>query len=170
MTRPPLPPPRRLWRAWVVIAIVAAAAPTGRAQFLPEADELVHRHARTGYPTIHVYVWGAADLPGIWEVEESVDLVEVLTVARLRGVGEAQSEIDQETSVRVYRRDGGEGRTLIFATPLDSLLTPTAAAPPLEDGDVVAIEVTRSRSFGWRDVSTVVGTLSSLALLLLRLL
>lgn len=152
----------------VALVLAVLAVGSAAAQTLPDAEDIVYRHARTGYPTLYVYVWGAAERSGIWEVEETISLVELLSAARVRGVAGAQPSIRQRATVRLFRTEG-DGRELVFERSLEALLASAEGAPPFADGDVVTVELVQSRPFGWRDAGTVIGVVSSVALLVIRL-
>jgi hypothetical protein len=155
----------------LLVGVAALWAPPAAGQTLasvPDAEDIVYRHARPGYATVQLYVWGAADRPGIWEVEETIGLVELLSAARVRGAAGVQPAYKQETIVRLFRQ-AGDGRGLVFERSLESVLASPASTPALSDGDVVTVELVQSRRFGWRDAGVVVGTVSSVALLVIRL-
>lgn len=147
------------------------AAGSAWAQSSPLATSgstFTHEYARAGRATITVYVWGAVQAPGTWKVEQEVDLVELLSAIRVPGTGESDPRTKKRTVVRIYRKTAG-ARALVYETRLDDLLTQDAVYPGLADQDVLQVEtITRSR-FGWRDISAVTGTISSLLLLAFRL-
>ena len=174
----------------VLLAAIASVPTLALAQILPPEPEVVHRYARPGQPVINVYVWGAAGLSGVWEVEAATDLVELLSLARPEGIGVIQPGTRQDATVSVYRlavptggaavaslgplapaasREGAGGpRELVYSGPLDSLLVSAGPGFALAEADVVTVEVRQTRPFGWRDITTIVGTAASLAVLILR--
>jgi protein involved in polysaccharide export with SLBB domain len=145
--------------------------PSSAAQTLPEEgeDTYVHRYARAGRATITVYVWGQVDMPGIWRVEPETGLVELLSAARVPGVGTDQPQVRRRTVLRIYRAGEGDRRK-VFDRSLEQIVTTAADAPPLQEGDVVEVKETQNARLTFRDVIGYVGTAASLTLLVLRII
>lgn len=130
------------------------------------AQESEFTHARPGYPTKKIYVLGAVGAAGVWNVEQDTDLLELLTVVRLSGVGTTGRGTRQDAVIHIYR--GTEGnRTEIYSGKLQSILVGSKQYPDLLDGDVLSVE-TRTR-IGLLSVATWAGSAASLALLILRI-
>lgn len=151
-----------------MLFVLAVPAP---AQSIPEmapGAAYTHQYARPGRATISVYVWGAVGTPGTWKVEPEVDLVELLSAVQVPGIGQSDPRTKRNTFVRIYRKADGE-RSLVYETQLEALLTQQVIYPGLRDQDVLQVETVSKARFGWRDISAVVGTASSILLLALRL-
>lgn len=136
---------------------------------IPDLDEaFAYRYAEEGRTTIDVYVWGAVGRPGIWKVESDVDLIELLSVAQVPGVGQVDASVDQTVMLQIYRTQGGRRQT-VYSEQLDLILASGQAYPALQDGDVLEVITRRRRRFGLQVVSQLVGTAASLALLIIRI-
>lgn len=162
---------RRLFAPAAALALLLsfATADLGYGQALPSEMELTQRYAPPGVPTQTVYIWGAVGVPGVWRVEQDIDLVELLSAARLTGVGRDEPGTRESNRVQVFRQSGGSGRQLVYEATLDEVLSPGATYPTLQDQDIIEVETIRKNRFGWRDVGTVLSIGSSLTLLALRL-
>lgn len=136
---------------------------------LPSEMELTQRYAPPGVPTQTIYIWGSVGVPGVWRVEQDIDLVELLSAARLTGVGRDDPGVRESNRIQVYRRSGGEGRELVYEASLDDVLSPGATYPTLQDQDVIEVETVTRNRFGFRDAISLIGTGASLTLLVLRI-
>lgn len=128
----------------------------------------VNQYARSGRPTITVFIWGEVGTPGVWRVEPDVDLIELLSVVRVTGIGVDEVGTRRRTILRIYREEGGQ-RSEIYNVPLERIVSEGGAYPAFQDGDVLEV-VTRSRGrVSFRIVAQVIGAASAVALLIIRL-
>ena len=149
--------------------LASSLAPDSRAQDSdPPPEELTQTYARPGIPTQTIYIWGDVGTAGVWRVERNIDLVELLSAARLTGIGQANPGYRSRTVIQVHRRSGS-GHTLVYEATAEELLAPDATYPGLEDQDVVEVERRTRRKIGFQLISSIVGTAASLTLLVLRL-
>lgn len=130
------------------------------------AQDPVYEYARPGYPTKTIYVWGAVSSAGIWRVESNTELIEFLSAVRVPGFGSDQRGGSGDLVLRIYR-NGPDGRDEIYTESIKNLLVGRPDYPALQDMDIVTIEV--RRRIGWQSVASVVGALSSVTLLIIRL-
>ena len=147
--------------------LLMTLAPASVAQSIPQ-NQYVNQYARTGRPTIDVFIWGEVGTPGLWRVEPDIDLIELLSVARVTGVGLEEPDISRRVSLRIYREEGGQ-RSEIYSQQLDHILTGGRAYPTLQDGDILEVVTRRRRRLGLQTVTQIVGTAASLTLLILRI-
>ncbi|CAM3256257.1 hypothetical protein [Rhodothermus bifroesti] len=104
---------------------------------------------RPGRPTMVVYIWGAVGQPGIWRVEREVDLISLLSAARVPGVGSSPQGVSQRYLVRIFRDIGGN-RQEIYQERLEHLVGGGSRPyPPLQEGDILVVEVRQRARFGW---------------------
>ena len=161
----------RFYRPAALVLSLLCLVPDGAsAQSLLSPSEetaYMHHYARPGRATISVYVWGTVEFPGIWRVEREVDLVEFLSALRVPEVGQSDARTSRRTVLRIYRKAANQ-RSMTYQASLDELLTQQAIYPTLEDEDVLQVETISRKRLGWRDIGTIVGTVSSLVLLALR--
>jgi len=165
--------PRLVIGAWLgvvltVFLFLSATIPSPvAAQAFPTEATFVKNFARPGQPTMIVYLWGNVAQAGLWRVEPNVDLIELLTAAQVPGVGTRTPGIRQNIFVNVYRSTNSRQR--IYRRDITKLLEEAAEYPTLQPQDIVEIEIRERRSFGLRTVSAIIGTISSITLLALRL-
>jgi protein involved in polysaccharide export with SLBB domain len=162
-----------LWLAGLALVLWGFAPQATAQQVTP------YEYARPGRPTMTLYVWGAVSRPGIWEVEEEIALVELLSLVNVQAGRATREGVREERFVRIYRggaRGGREvtapysARQLIFDALLEEVLKGERAAPALADGDILVLEVeTHERVLTFRNVSSFIGTAASLTLLIIRL-
>lgn len=144
-----------------VLALCLVASP-GMAQ-----DNFAYNYTRPGRAAITVYLWGEVGSPGIWRVEPDIDLIELLSAARVRERVD-EPGISQLTSLRIYREEGGQ-RNEIYNQPMDQILSEARTYPTLQDGDILEVVIRRRRRIGLQTIAQAVGAVSSLTLLILRL-
>jgi len=122
---------------------------------------------RPGRPTMIVYIWGAVGQPGIWRVERGVDLIPLLSAARVPGVGTSPQGVRQHYLVRIFRDTGG-GRREIYQERLEKLVRGGARPyPPLQEGDILVVEMRQRTRFGWRTAFEITRTIAQMLTLYL---
>jgi hypothetical protein len=131
-------------------------------------DDYVNRYARPGRATQTIYVWGAVSQPGIWEVEKGTGLVELFSVVRPTGFGTESPRTQREVVVRIRRSSNGRSRVAHEFELQELLERSPDERPALEAGDILEVRTIEERSFSFRTFSTIVGTLSSVTLLIIR--
>jgi hypothetical protein len=135
---------------------------------LPE-QPYVNEFARPGQPTMTLYLWGAVGTTGIWRVERDVDLIQLLSVAGVPGVGTSERDVRRRFVLHIYRDEDGERRE-IYAEEVENLIGGGAApVPALQDGDILAIETRERRRISVNLVFTTLRTVSSFLSLYLLL-
>lgn len=156
------------------LLIAAAAVGPAPAVGQPGAElggeeSYVYRYARPGEATETVYIWGAVDQPGIWEIEPGTDLVELFSVVRPTGYGTEGTGTKTRVELRIYRSTNGEPRVVSEMQLGELLEMPPPQRPSLQAEDVIEVRTVQTRKFGFQTVGTIVGTLSSLTLLVIRI-
>lgn len=132
-------------------------------------SEHVYTYARPGHATHTVYVWGAVNQPGIWKIEPGTDLVEFLSIIRPSGFGVETASTRQDVILRIHRSTRGESR-VVHELKLDELLGMTPSRrPSLQAEDVLEVRTVEKRKFSFQTFTSVLGTVSSLVLLGLRI-
>jgi len=126
---------------------------------LPE-QSYVNEFARPGQPTMTLYLWGSVGTTGIWRVEQDVDAIQLLSVAGVPGLGASESEVRQRFILHIYREEAGK-RSQVYEVDIENLIGGEATAPPLQDGDILAIEVETRRRISIGLVFTTLRTISS---------
>lgn len=127
-----------------------------------------NRYARPGRPTMTVYLWGEAGTTGIWQVERETGLIELLSAARVPGLGSDNPEFNRRVLVNIYRQEG-ESRRQIYQRRLEELVQGVQDYPSLQENDIVEIRAEQSRRLSFSTIAQYIGTASSIVLLLLRL-
>jgi len=160
----------RAWIAMAMLVLSTAVPQISSSQGLGLDQGFVNRYAPPGSSTIQVYIWGSVATPGIWRIQPSLDLVELLSAVRVTGVGQDQPGFNQQVRLRIYRTTGGDRRE-IYEERLDNVLAEGASYPTLQEGDVLEVETQQRRSFleKTRTITGLVGSAASLILLYLRI-
>jgi protein involved in polysaccharide export with SLBB domain len=154
-----------------MLFLTAALGPrAARGQPEVGADEgYVNTYARPGEATQTVYVWGAVGTPGIWEIETGTGLVELFSVVRPTGYGQESPGRRTRVRLRIHRTTNGETRVAHEMRLSELLEMAPQERPSLQPQDVIEVRSVQTRKFSFETVSTVVGTLSSVTLLIIRL-
>lgn len=129
----------------------------------PVSEELegVRVYGRPGIPKITIYVWGGQTQAGVWLVEEDTDLIEFLSISARGDVTIRQPERRSETFIKIFRGTSQRGNDPFFEANVNDLFSRQESYPSLQDGDILVVETRVRREFTWRDLSQVVGTLTS---------
>jgi len=162
--------------SWIVIMFLVAlvgapnAARPANAQDLPLPEQsYVNEFARPGQPTMTLYLWGSVGTTGIWRVGRDVDLIQLLSVAQVPGIGASQQNVRQNFILHIYREVDGE-RTQIYEEEIQNLIGGGArTVPPLQNGDILAVETKTRRRLSLNLVFTTLRTVSSFLSLYLLL-
>jgi len=137
---------------------------------LSEGETYVHRYARPGQATQTIYIWGAVDRPGVWRVHPNTGIVELFSVVHPSGYGIENPATKTNVRLRLHRTVNGDMK-MIREMELGRLLEMNRnQRPVIEGGDVIEIRTVRRRTFSIQTVATIVGTLSSVTLLAIRII
>ncbi len=134
---------------------------------LAQSEERITDFSRPGRPTMFVYVWGSSSTPGIWKVEQEVDLLELLSSAQIPNFGSTDNSTKSTVTVRLYRSSGGK-RVEIFNSEMNALLTSGKIYPDLQENDIIMIETKSKQRFNLQTVFSAIGAAASLVLLAIR--
>lgn len=161
---------RHLISVFCLLLIASGGASFGQSTSDFEGQQgNVYTYARPGEATQTVYVWGGVDRPGVWRIATDTDLVELFSVVHPGGYGAEGTGTRTEIVFRINRSSGGTMQ-VVHEMRLQNLLEMNPAQrPTLQAEDVIEVRATQSRKFSFSTVSTVVGTLSSVTLLVIRL-
>ena len=135
-------------RLSVIVAVFAFSLTLSTASHAQTSAQ-VHQFVRPGYPAISLYVLGSAGQPGIWQVEQGIDFIELLTLLNVASRGGGSPEVETTILLHLYRRQGG-ARELIYDATLDETLTVREALPTVVDGDILVVEPEARRKFSIR--------------------
>lgn len=165
----------QVWRL-ILIAIAGfcfllSITPSASGQGLPteESESFVKEYARPGRATMLINVWGNTAAPGLWRVEKSIDLISFLTLVGISGVGDRDRRVRTNTYITIYRSTASGERRQTYRQRVERILDSGASQPQLQDGDILSVEVEERSRVGLQLLSTIVGTASSITLLVLRL-
>lgn len=155
-----------------VLLLAAALGPRaarGQPDLGAQEEGYVNTYARPGEATQTVYVWGAVGTPGIWEIEPGTSLVELFSVVRPTGYGQESPGRRTRVRLRIHRTTDGETRIAHEMRLTELLEMPPQDRPTLQPQDVIEVRSVQTRKFSFQLVSTVLGTLSSVTLLVIRI-
>jgi len=159
---------RCLFVGMLLIASVLGATKVLHAQTYPSGGAAYYYFARPGDLTMLVSIWGTVRFPGQYEVAQTTDLGQLLSLAGGPVLVSEQSGSEHRVTVRISRQFD-EGRRVVYEALYDSLVVSPEPFPRLQEGDVVTVEATIHHRFNWRDAITIVGVLATLALAIERL-
>jgi hypothetical protein len=160
--------------ALMVLGLGGVCGPTAQAQQFgriaeTETNAAYFYYAQPGEATIQVALWGVPQ-PGLYEVPDSTNLDRLLTLA-----GGIQMQTRQENRkpprimVRHYR-PAQSRQELLLETRIQNLLQGEVDAPELRENDVIVVETIQPSEFTFQDALSIVSTVSSLTLLVLRII
>lgn len=114
-------------------------------------------YGQPGNPKMTVYVWGQAQT-GLWSVDVGTDLLEFASIVTTSGLTANRPEQETRLILRLFREDQRDEP--IFEQNVEDLFA-TRSYPDLSDGDILVLKERVRRRFTWRDVSQVLGTVTS---------
>jgi hypothetical protein len=131
---------------------------------IPGAEEnQIRVYGQPGNPKMSVYVWGQAQT-GLWSVDVGTDLLEFASIITTSGL--TANRADQETTLILQLFRAGRGDEPIFEEKIEDVFV-SRSYPELNDGDILVLKERTRRRFTWRDVSQVLGTVTSTVSLVL---
>ncbi|MEM8488543.1 MAG: hypothetical protein AAF564_23550 [Bacteroidota bacterium] len=155
------------------VFIQIAGAPYAQAQEFGRMDDVetninaFYYLVEPGTATIQISVFGKVQNPGVYVLEDGVNLSLLLGLSG-GPTSTNQPDVKQTTTVRMYRNSGSM-RSLAYEASFDEVMDRAADSPTLSEGDIVIIDVEQKRKMNWRDIFTVIGPLLSTLLLIERL-
>lgn len=157
------------------VGLAVTAAPVA-AQSLPLSgfDEVeaigtsYHKFVRSGEASIEVLVLSSTEGSGIYEVSQGLRLDQLLALIGGSSLGVSSPQQRGKVRVRLFREQVGL-RSLVYESEVKRMLVNEAENPVLQHGDVLAIEHSYKGRLAWRDAVSLVTVLTSLGLLLERL-
>lgn len=120
-----------------------------------------------GSATIQVSAFGKLYFPGVYVLEEGVNLAFMLALTG-GPTSTNQPDVSETRTVRLFRNTGN-GRSLAFEATFDDVMDQASDSPVLTEGDIVVLDVQQKRKLNWRDLFTVIGPILSTLLLIERL-
>jgi hypothetical protein len=151
----------------ILLSISPAAAQSPRATDVISQGTSYFIFAAPGEATIELLVLGNAR-SGVYVVGETTSFTELLALAGGTGAADRNTSVRIERTVRLLREQGG-GRVVVYEAEEDEALIQTSVHPTLMDGDMVTVETEVHNRFNLRDTLSIVSSLASLTLLVLRL-
>ena len=115
-----------------------------------------------------IYVWGTTASPGIWKVEREVDLVELLSAARVVNYGNDGVNTKQTMYLSIYRASGTR-RIEVYKATLEDCIRGVKQPPGLQDGDLLLLETITKKRLNLQTVFSAIGAIASVALLIIRI-
>lgn len=155
-----------------VFALAALGATSVDAQQLGRVDLIdsntgtYYFHVEPGEATIQVSAVGSVRQPGLYEVQHGTDLHRLLVLAGGPQLTPRSSNVSRDVRIKLYRHGSSHP---VYSATLDEAMS-TSGTPRLQEGDALMIEVIDRDRFNWRDAFTVVGGLTTVVLLVTRIL
>lgn len=141
---------------------VSPAAAQNVGAFGGETPSYVNEFYRPGRPTMLIYVLGQVGQPGMWRVEENVDLIDLLAAAGLPALGQEGAAGARARYVLHIYRGPREQREAVYSEPIGRILAEGSSYPPLEPGDILIMEQDVSRRVTVGQIFEYVRTVTSL--------
>jgi len=157
------------------VLLLLGAVPSVQAQEFGRPSELDTNsayffYARPGDATIQVNVLGVR-LSGLYEIPEGTDLSRLLALSGGMGLQpRTDREEPPEITIRLYRSTQPGGGDPTFEARYDEILRGRAEGPVLEENDVVMVDVVQPSEFTFSQGLSIVSTLTSVALIIVRIL
>lgn len=158
----------------LLLLLLLCASPVAEAQRVSNPSDVVasgtsyHIFAQPGEPTIEVLVLGDA-ATGFYVIGANTALDELLALTGTSASPGESADVSRDVTVRLMREEGGR-RAIVYEQEFEDFLSEPASYPTLQDGDVFTVEVQQHRRVGLIDVLNVTARLSSITLLVLRLI
>ncbi len=146
----------------MVVALMLASPISSYAQIDRQNPRQVafYRHVEPGQATMQVRVWGDVSSAGLYEVQAGTDMLELLFLAGGPSGGIGRSTERRNTTLQLSRKSG-DVWGIVFEADLDALTNRQQPYPPIVDGDALNIDVKVKRTFGWRDMLTILGAVGT---------
>ena len=126
-----------------------------------------HVFAAPGESTIELLVLGDTQ-SGMYVVGETTTFLELLALVGGTGSEPRNESVRIERTVRLLREQGGQS-VAVYEADADALLTQPGEHPVLQDGDILTVDTEVHNRFNLRDTLSIVSSLASVTLLILRL-
>ncbi len=135
----------------------------GRVEDTETNVDAYHYLVRPGVATVEVSAFGNLVSPGVYVLEEGVNLAFLLALTGGPNFFN-QPDIKISTTIRLFRNRGGT-QSLVFEAPFEEVMNEADNTPVLSEGDIVTVEVVQKRKLVWRDIFTVAGPILSTLIL-----
>ena len=152
----------------VLLSVAPAAAQAPRPTDVVAQGTSYFIFAAPGEATIELLVLGNAK-SGVYVVGETTTFTELLALAGGVSAADRNENVRIERTVRLLREQGAE-RVVVYEADADEALRQTGAHPALMNGDMVTVETEVHNRFNLRDTLSIVTSLASVTLLVLRLI
>lgn len=122
-----------------------------------------HVFARSGEPTIQVFVFGTVGATGIFQIGIDTDLGQLLAMTGGVSTGPKVAGERHQVTIRLLRRQGGE-RTAVYEEPLERMLRNPGAHPDLQDGDVLEVNTEIRTRKNWLETVSTLASFTTFAI------
>jgi hypothetical protein len=158
--------PHRVILRVILLSLLASCWVTGVFGQIPDFENNgIQVFGEPGNPKINIYVWGQAQT-GIWSVDEDTDLLEFASLVTAGGFRSNRPDQEVDLFIQLFR-DGRLTQEPFYEKNVEDLFA-SRSYPELQSGDILVLKERVRRRFTWRDVSQVIGTVTStLSLVLL---
>lgn len=145
------------------LTLPAHAQRVGRVEETNTNIDTYHFYVQPGAATVQVQVLGTVQSPGLYELSEGTDLGTLLALTGGPSLNPREPSQRRTVTIRLYRAGGAGGPNLAYEATLDEAIGDGSqgAYPPLQDGDVLSVEVVERVRFNWRDIFTVLSAVAA---------
>lgn len=150
----------------LLLPSLAQAQSIGRAEETETNIGAYYKYVVPGVPTVLVQVLGTVRSPGLYELRADIDLGKVLALSGGPVLTPQESSKKRKITIKLFRQSSGPNgnTTPIYEANLDETVTTPSRYPPLQDGDVLLVEVFERPSFTARDALRVANAIALIAL------
>ena len=150
-----------------LLSVTPAMAQAPRPTDVISQGTSYHIFAAPGEATIEMLVLGDTG-SGVYVVGETTTLLELLALAGGIASSSQNQSVRTERTVRLLRDQSGE-RVTVYEADSDLLLSESRTHPTLMDGDILTVETEVHNRFSLRDTLSIISSLGTVTLLILRL-
>jgi len=140
-----------------LIALLFCGPFAAKGQIPGDEDNQIQVYGQPGNPKMTVYVWGQAQT-GLWSVDQGTDLLEFASIVVTSQLAGNRPERETTLILQLFRE--GEREEPVFEQDVEEVFA-SRSYPDLNDGDILVLKERVRRRFTWRDVSQVLGTVTS---------
>lgn len=142
-----------------LLVLLASCWTTGALGQIPDFENNgIQVFGEPGNPKMNIYVWGQAQT-GIWSIDEGTDLLEFASLVTAGGFRSNRPDQEVDLVIQLFR-DGRLAQEPFLEKNVEDLFA-SRSYPELKSGDILVLKERVRRRFTWRDVSQVIGTVTS---------
>jgi len=151
---------------WFVLPSLAPAQSIGRVEQTETNIGAYHKYVVPGVPTVLVQVLGTVRAPGLYELRADTDLGKLLALSGGPVLGPREESKKRRVIIKLFRPNSNSavGAVPLYEAVLDEAVATPGHYPPLQDGDVLIVEVVERSGFKIVNVLRIANVIALIAL------